>query len=418
MSTYRHIKLSIALVFLTSSLSLAHENAVVEHHDFIQIDNNLSLPQVITTTLEKFPDRLLTEALKQQANALHLRGNSWLAAAPSFSISYLDDLPGDDIGSREIEAQLVLPLWNWGQRAAGQGVAEQADNVANKQSLLTKLVVTGLVRRALWNMSLENSRYEQTQSILDISEKLVNKIKRRVELGDLPRSDLLLAQSDLLQKRSLLLQAEAEMMHARKNYISLTQSNVVPINFREQLSSVTEITNKHPQLSAINAVIERKKANLNWIKSAGSGQPRFALGGRNEKGDENDDDIESMTVALSIPFGGSAYLAPKVAAANLLLIKAIAQKEHLFRQLEKQHHEAKHALEVTRIELEIANELSQISKAHLKMTQLSFSAGEINLIDLLKIQARSYNAIRHAKEHQIMLQKNIALYNQAVGVLP
>jgi hypothetical protein len=52
------------------------------------------------------------------------------------------------------------------------------------------------------------------------------------------------------------------------------------------------------------------------------------------------------------------------------------------------------------------------------MAQLSFSAGEINLMDLLKIQARSFNAIRHAKEHKVMLQKNIALYNQAVGVLP
>ena len=52
------------------------------------------------------------------------------------------------------------------------------------------------------------------------------------------------------------------------------------------------------------------------------------------------------------------------------------------------------------------------------MTRLSFSLGEINLLDLLKIQTRTDNAIRHANNHAITLQKNIALYNQAVGVIP
>jgi outer membrane protein TolC len=125
-----------------------------------------------------------------------------------------------------------------------------------------------------------------------------------------------------------------------------------------------------------------------------------------------------MSVEVSIPFGGSAHLAPEVAATHLELTQVLAQRAHLMRELEKQLHEAKHALEVNKVELKIANELKQIAQAHLKMTNLSFSAGEINLIDLLKIQARSNHAIRHAKERQVMLYKNIALYNQAVGVSP
>jgi hypothetical protein len=52
------------------------------------------------------------------------------------------------------------------------------------------------------------------------------------------------------------------------------------------------------------------------------------------------------------------------------------------------------------------------------MTQISFTAGEINLLDLLKIQARSLEAIRNAKEQEVKLQRNIAFYNQAVGAQP
>ncbi|NOR70169.1 MAG: TolC family protein [Methylomarinum sp.] len=418
MSIFRQIKWLMALPLLLPALCFAHEDAVVDHHDRIQINPSLTLPQVIALTLEKFPDHLLTSAREQEANALQQRGDSWLAGAPKISISYLDDLPGDDIGSREMEVQLQLPLWNWGQREAGLAVAEQAHNATKKLSSVIRLDVAGLVRNALWNIELEQLRHEHTKSIQEISAKLLAKIKRRVDLGDLPRSDFLLAKSDHLQKLSLLAQAEAEMMHARKNYISLTQSTEIPADFKEIQSTLIDIPENHPKLLAINALIQRKQAELNWVKSAGSGQSRFIVGGRSEKGDENSNDIESMSVQISIPFGGEAQLAPRVATANLALTQALTQRAHLLRNLEKQFHEAKHVLEVTLTELKIANELKQIAQAHLKMTRLSFSAGEINLMDLLKIQARSNNAIRHAKEREILLQKYIALYNQAVGVQP
>ena len=82
------------------------------------------------------------------------------------------------------------------------------------------------------------------------------------------------------------------------------------------------------------------------------------------------------------------------------------------------HHEAEHNLEVNEAELEIANELKRIAEEHLKMMEISFSVGEISLMDLLKIQSRTQQAILKAKERAIMLQRDIALYNQAVGVLP
>jgi outer membrane protein TolC len=119
-----------------------------------------------------------------------------------------------------------------------------------------------------------------------------------------------------------------------------------------------------------------------------------------------------------IPFGHSTYDAPEIAAANLEYQQALAQREHLQRFLEKSLHEAEHALEVTQAELKIAKELKNIAEQHLKMMEISFEAGEINLLDLLKVQSRSLEAIRNAKEQEVKLQRNIALYNQAVGVMP
>jgi len=86
--------------------------------------------------------------------------------------------------------------------------------------------------------------------------------------------------------------------------------------------------------------------------------------------------------------------------------------------LEQAHHEAEHNLEVNKVELGTANEKKNVSEELLKMTQLAFSVGEIDLMDLLKIQSQTQQAILNAKERAVMLQRDKALYNQAVGVMP
>jgi len=407
------------VILLTNSINVfAEEKHLVEHLDSIEIQPELSLKQLIESTLEKYPEHALKQALTSEAQALQKRGKSWLAGSMSLSARYQDDIVADDEGAREIETELELPLWNWGQRDAGLAVAEQAKASIDKQSALITLQVAGLIRQALWDMSLENIRYQQAKAVLDISATLLSKVKRRVELGDLPRFDLLLAQSDHLEKRSLLVQAEAEMMHARKRYITLTQSNKIPADFSEMQSKINAIESAHPVLIAINAQIERLKSEVEWVKAAGSGQPTFTVGGKSERGNRHENNSESMSFAISIPFGGEAHLAPEIAAVNLELTELLVQRQHLHRHLEQALHEAEHDLEVTTAELKMAQELKKIAKQHLKMTQLSFSAGEINLLDVLKIQTKAHNALRHAKEHQVMLQRNIALYNQAVGVHP
>ncbi len=127
---------------------------------------------------------------------------------------------------------------------------------------------------------------------------------------------------------------------------------------------------------------------------------------------------EFFNVGVNIPFGGSAHTQPHIAAINVELNKLIAEREQLYRDLEQAHHEAEHNLEINKVELDNANEQKKVSEELLKMTQLAFSVGEVGLMDLLKIQSRTEQAILNAKERAVMLQRDEALYNQAVGVMP
>lgn len=437
MTAYGHIKVCLALAWLavlpcraddrlppavlnpSAPIGADGQKLLVEHLDPVEVDPALTLPQLLEETLQKYPDRLINEALMQQAEAWQTRGDSWLAGSTALALDYADDRMANDNGSREASANLEFTVWLWGQRDAAQQVAYESHQSAGKQSVAVRLEVAKLLREALWDMALAENRLQQAQINLDISGQLLRKVERRVELGDLPRADLLLAESEHLQHKTLLAQAEAEVMHSRKSYASLTQTTRLPANYLEQQSTLQAIQPDHPFLAAINALVAKQHASVEWAKTTDSvNQPKVIVGAKSAREQRGADDMQSANVGVVIPFGHSTYDAPEIAAANLELSHIMAQREHLARQLEKGLHEAEHALEVNRAELVIARQLKDIAEQHLKMMQISFEAGEINLLDLLKVQARSLEAVRNAKEQEVKLQRNIALYNQAVGVMP
>ncbi len=405
------------LFFVAITPSFADSPLIVEHHDLIESDTTLSLAKVISLTLEKYPDVTWLNSLEDEASALAKRGNSWTAGASQAGLRFQEASSGT---LHYIDAFVQVPLWNFGQRDAEQTVAKQAENSALSQTVAVKLRVAGLIRGVLWDMELASITYEQAKAELTVTDQLLAKVQRRVELGDLPRADLLLAQSESLQKRSVMTLAEAELMHARKRYASITLLTKAPSDYREKMADILTIQQSHPALVAINSQIERKQAELNAIKLVGSGQTNVAVGINSDRftDDQRSNKTDSFNIGVTVPFGGTDYLSPHIAAVNVDLNKLISEQQQLNRTLEQAHHEAEHNLEVNRVELGIANELKQVAEQHLKMTESSFSVGEIDLMDLLRIQSRTQQAVLNARQRAVMLQRDIALYNQALGVTP
>lgn len=237
----------------------AEEVHLVDHIDVITIDPQLNLADLINQTLEKYPDQALIAAMLQESEALNQRGSRWIAGAPTVSIDYKDDFIGSDTGAYELEGAVEVPIWNWGQRDAGLHLAEQAELTAANKGRAIKLQVAGLVRQSLWTLSLETLRYEMAAKSLHLTEKLLKTIQLRVKVGDLPKSDFLLAESELLQKKIELIHAEAELMHARKRFYFLTQDSRIPAQINELQSGQQAIDESHPALAAINAVVAQKR---------------------------------------------------------------------------------------------------------------------------------------------------------------
>lgn len=409
---------ALTVCLLVATVAVAEPKPKVAHEDPIEIDKSLTLAKVVDLTMGKFPDMAWLNSLEEEAVAIKQRGESWTAGASQAGLRYQNMTSGT---VHYVDAVVQVPLWNLGQRDAEQERGIKAENSADLQSVATKLRIAGLVRGALWDMELQKIRYEQARAEINVFEQLLAKVERRVELGDLPRADVLLAQTELLQKLSTLTLAEAELMHARKRYSSITQLTKVPSVYQEKLVDLKKLELNHPAFVAVNSQIERKQAEIKALKLVGSGQTNLTVGVNSDRTQNNDprsNQTESFNIGVNIPFGGEGHLQPQIAAHNVELNRLIADRDQLYRDLELAHHEAEHNLEVNEAELEIANELKRVAEEHLGMMQLSFSVGEINLMDLLKTQSRTQQAILSAKERAIMLERDIALYNQAVGVLP
>ena len=393
---------------------------MVEHLDELVIDDRLTLRQVVDTTFERYPQSALITAFQEESKALEQRSSSWIAGYPMIYLQYIDDaLLGHDDGITNVQSGYQVPLWMWGQKEASEKITEESKQAAESYIVALKHEVAGLVRDALWTLRLMENRRELARQIYEVAEKLTAVVRRRVELGDLARADELLAESDQLEKKTTLVQAEAEVMHARKSYQNLTRMHRVPRRLEEMLSKLKGLDERHPSLAASSASVERAQAEVEFTRLSKQGnQPTILVGTDSTQIDRQGSFGTGTNLVLQVPIGGDDSHAPQVAQANLKLNEKIVQRETLRRQLEKALHEAQHNLQVDRAALEIAERRKAIAETQISMSRIAFEAGEIALIDYLKIQAGAQLAIRDAAERAILVQKDTSVYNQVVGVMP
>ncbi|HCT99249.1 MAG TPA: hypothetical protein DF614_04030 [Methylococcaceae bacterium] len=414
------LQVSLLTLFFLPALSEGAEDAfaVVAHHDPLVVDQQLTLSTLITLTLDNHPDQQWLHALEREAQAIKQRGESWTAGALVAGLRYQEATSGT---LHYVDGTVEVPLWNIGQRDANQLTASRAENSAATQNAMTHWRIAGLVRAAIWDVALQDLRLEQATIDMAAAQQLASDITRRVNAGDLAQTDALLIQTEVLKKRSALTLAQAEVMHARKRYATLTQTTKMPAMYRESLSKTAEISATHPALQAFQQLIERKQAELDALSLVGSGQTNVTVGVNSDRPSNHDvrsNNTESFNIGVSVPFGGQAHLEPQLAALNVELNQLRAQRDQLFRDLEQSHHEAEHNIDINKAELTIANELNAVAQKHLTLTRLSFSVGEIDLIDLLKIQSQTQLAELAAKERALIQERDYAFYNQAVGELP
>ena len=107
-----------------------------------------------------------------------------------------------------------------------------------------------------------------------------------------------------------------------------------------------------------------------------------------------------------------------MATARRDLAAARAAHSREIRVQTLRRHEARHTLDTVHHNIDAAAARAELATRHRKMGVLAYQKGELELLDLLRLQRNANAAERQLARLQIEQNRQIAFYNQAVGVLP
>ena len=396
----------------------AMPDSTAEHVHPLLPSENLNLREVLETTYTRYPYLQSIQAHAVEAQALRQHASGLMPDNAALSLSYFNDRPASDQGMEEWEAGVDIPLWLPGQKKARTSLAKSADASSTAAAQALKLKVAGEVRDTLWMLAKQDNERTLAKQAWQAAQLLEKDVDRRFQAGELARSDLMLAQEETLLKHDAYLLADAELKHAQQRYMALTGLTNYPAIFTESRSPKTEIEASHPALTATQTLVEQAMAQARLVREESRDNPELTIGARRERGMTGEDYIDSLGIGVRLPFDSGKRSAARQAGAQRTLAEAEAQRDTLKRELLLNLHEAEHLLAISERELTLSEKRNHIAQDALRMAQIAFKAGEIDLADLVRIQTRAFAAEHSLSRIRLQLQHNIANYNQAVGELP
>ena len=403
----------IGIMFFSVNVHAATDG----HDDELLTSKELNLRDLVEKTIMRYPDSALLQAKQQEIDARQKYAKSLLPNAPAIGLLNQNDAITSHRGERQWEAEFEMPVWLPGQRAAREAIALDASAGLIDARATLRLQVAGMVRDALWDFSMMLHQATLAKSRHETSLALLNDVEKRVKAGDLPKTDIMLAQNETYQAETALLRAEAEVKHAQFRYKMLTGLNTFPASFNEAQSKAV-LSDTHPALKDAASKLQVADDERNLIKVEKRENPSLLLNARSQRGAFDNQANESLGFKIRIPLDADVRSAPLLANAEMNYAQHQAYAQHLRIMLENAFHEAEHNLEVTQAELAITTKQHANAQENLRLAKKAFALGETDLVNLLRVQASAYEAERAMKQRQIQLQWDTAHYNQAVGEMP
>jgi outer membrane protein TolC len=410
-------KIFIALTYSILPISVLAETTH-DHEAPLIISEGLSLHDVVEMTYQRNPQLEVIQARLKHVNALSKTTQNLWASDPAVNVNNYNDVLTGSTGLQEWEIGMELPIWLPGQKAARQKSTEQQRSVVNASQPSLKLEIARIVRELLWGISLSKNKVSIAQQEWNIIQNLEKDVNKRVELGDLAQSDMILVQQELLSKEAAWRIARQEYVHAQHRYDMITGLNTLPANFEEIVSEDLSITLDHPALKELHEKVIHSTAQRDQVMIEKRGNPLLFVGTRHERATSSAGFDNAIGLSLSIPLGLSSYTTPKLTAAEVELSENRSQMELLNRELTITIQDASRELATTIEQYEFSRRQNELSQRNLALSRKSFSLGESSLFELIRIQSQAFSAERNMHQKHLEVGLQTARLNQAKGIIP
>lgn len=342
---------------------------------------------------------------------------AWLPAPPSIGVSGRSDRLNRNAGAQELEAGLSLPLWLPGQRDREAALAGAEQALLREAVDSARWRLAGDLREAVWQARLADAERAAAKRRLDDAAALAADVARRLQAGDLARTDLNQAKAAEQAARNAADEADLRHMRALLAFAALTGLPQLPLG-DEVLTSNPPLLDEHPALRQLGAAARAADARLKLASHSRRDNPELTLAYRHERASSAEPYAGSITLGIRIPLASAGRNEPRVAAANAELIEARTAHERLQDQLLAERRASSAELQQAQRALAGALERQRLAVDTEGLLAKAFSLGEIDLATRLRTAAERYAADADAARSRIEAGRAVSRFNQALGALP
>jgi outer membrane protein TolC len=376
-----------------------------------------SLSTLVDAALARDPAQELTPVLEREAEALARRSRSWISGAPVIAAHWQDDALSSDAGLREGEVGLDLPLWWPNARRAARLLTEASADEAKLRPRYNRWQAAGVIRERLWALAMAQVNLAQAQDAERSSISLHEQVLARVQAGDLAQTDQLMSEQEMLARQAERQLAEREWAAQRASlrFLLGLEPDVGALQPEPQSRVPLE---DHPGLALLAQETRRAQAQWTQLVAQGAGAPVIQIGSRRERSNREEDEVNSLGIGISVPFAGAVHLGPERLAAERALAEARVRWQQAVREQTVARQESEASLRSAQETLELAQRRGELARRQQDLAQTAFGAGELDLMDLLRIREQSRLTIREAERQRIKVGRETARLNQIMGVVP
>lgn len=354
--------------------------------------------------------------LRRAEAARRAATGAW-AAPPALELGARSDRFHRDDGASEYEVGVSVPLWLPGQRGARLAVAEAEQAMAVRRAAADRLALAGDVRDAAWSLAALEAEAAASATQQRYLRSLGEDVARRVQAGELARSDALAAQGEVLASQAEELDVRQRLQAARLRWQSLTGLDAVP-QPEEALQDPAAVPAEHPALALADQAVEAARRQREAVRRDRADAPELAVSWRQERAERGAGLERTVGVVLRVPFGGDQRNEPLAAASQAALDQALAEQQRLRLQQAAERRAAEAALAAAQQQLETGGARSALLRERARLIDASFRAGETALPDLLLAAEAAARAEAALARHHAALGLARARLHQALGVMP
>ncbi len=379
----------------------------------------VSLAQAVEAAWQRTTDTVEADGRLGRASADIVVASAPWAAPPALELAHRDDRLLTNAGALETNLGIALPLWLPGQKGARLEAAMAGKEAALAAREVARLRVAGLVREAVWHVTLQRAEVGLAQAQAQALETLAADVDRRVAAGDLARADALAARAQALAGATALAQAGVRLTVSLTRWQALTGlPDIPPADRTADPVDPRTPGEDHPMLQAARRDVDFQRRRLDAVNASGRSPPELLARIRRDMPSRADTARNSIGIALRLPLATDDRNAPLIAGAAADLELALAVEQRLRRQLQAEVDASRAEADAAERQVDGQQTRARLLRERALLVERSFRAGETSLPEMLRVLSSAMQADAALERQRADAGLASARLQQALGIQP